>query len=437
MIINEQDRDALTPDLDGFEERPPPASENDYGSMGESACFDGLGHSPDNIDVLVRNQAPEIFEHIPIVNGKPRSSERATSDRLPHFALVPFHDIRLLLDPYYLVKGLIPREGLVVIWGPPKCGKSFWAFDLVMHIALGREYRDHRVNQGPVVYVACEGERALGARAEAYRQARLAEDHSEIPFYLITTRLDLVGDRDQLIHDISAQIDDTAPVAIVIDTLNRSLRGSESSDEDMAEYVKAADAIRDAFNCAVIIIHHCGIEGSRPRGHTSLTGACDAQIAVKRDFSGIITTVVEWMKDGAEGEETFSRLEVVEVGTDTDGEPITSCVVEAAKSPPAAKQQAMVRGQSKIALELLTNAIVKDGEAVPQSSFVPTGVYGVRLSLWRGYCDTGSLSSGDDDGKRKAFDRAKTKLREIGRIGIWDGLRSPGRRCAWPLTNFH
>ena len=27
----------------------------------------------------------------------------------------------------------IPRVGLVVVWGPPKCGKSFWAFDLAMH----------------------------------------------------------------------------------------------------------------------------------------------------------------------------------------------------------------------------------------------------------------------------------------------------------------
>jgi hypothetical protein len=33
----------------------------------------------------------------------------------------------------------------------------------------------------------------------------------------------------------------------------------------------------------VVIVHHCGIEGTRPRGHSSLTGAADAQLAVKRD----------------------------------------------------------------------------------------------------------------------------------------------------------
>ena len=56
-------------------------------------------------------------------------------------ALVPFDQIRLDTAPAYLVKGLVPREGLTVVWGPPKCGKSFWTFDLTMHVALGRPYR--------------------------------------------------------------------------------------------------------------------------------------------------------------------------------------------------------------------------------------------------------------------------------------------------------
>ena len=65
----------------------------------------------------------------------------------------------------------------------------------------------------------------------------------------------------------------------------------------MAAYIRAADAIRETFHCAVIIVHHCGIAANRPRGHTSLSGADDAQIAVERDdASGIITAKVEHMK---------------------------------------------------------------------------------------------------------------------------------------------
>ena len=100
----------------------------------------------------------------------------------------------------------------------------------------------------------------------------------------------------------------------------------------MSAYVRAADAIRDAFDCSVLIVHHCGINDSRPRGHTSLTGAADAQLAVKRDTSGNIFVSVEFMKDGVEGEIVSSRLEQVEVGTDDDGDPIESCVLVASEA---------------------------------------------------------------------------------------------------------
>ena len=127
--------------------------------------------------------------------------------------------------------------------------------------------------------------------------------------------------------EIKDQLREPRPALVVIDTLNRSLTGSENSDKDMAAYIRAADVIREAFECTVAIIHHCGVSGDRPRGHTSLTGAADAQLAVKRDDEGVIRVKVEWLKDGQEGAEIASGLEQVELGTDSYGDPIVSCVV--------------------------------------------------------------------------------------------------------------
>lgn len=286
------------------------------------------------------------------------------------FQPVRFRNIRLRDERPYLVKGLLPRDGLAVVWGPPKCGKSFWAFDLALHVALNWEYRGRRVQSGRVVYIACEGERGLGARAEAFRLRYLSEtDESDPPFFLLTTRLDLVADADELIADIRAEIGADSCELVVIDTLNRSIAGSESKDEDMGAYVKAADRVREAFRAAVLIIHHCGVNGDRPRGHTSLTGAADAQIAVKRDDSGRILATVEWMKDGAEGDVISSQLDVVEVGTDEDGESITSCVVEEAE-PGASigKNQRRLSAQNGRALALLADAIATGGEIPPTRS---------------------------------------------------------------------
>jgi AAA domain len=125
----------------------------------------------------------------------------------------------------------------------------------------------------------------------------------------------------------------TDPALVVLDTLNRSLRGSENDSKDMAAYIAAADAIREAFDCAVVIVHHCGIDGTRPRGSTALSGAVDAQLSVKRDASDAIIVEVEFLKDGPPGEIIASKLQVVEVGKDVDDEIISSCVVVPADAP--------------------------------------------------------------------------------------------------------
>ncbi len=247
----------------------------------------------------------------------------------PRIHLVAFDDIEVGTEPPYLIKGLIPRVGLTVVWGPPKSGKSFWTFDAVMHVALGWEYRGRRVQPGPVVYIAAEGSTGLRARVEAFRQHKIGDTHEgPRPFYLVPVNLDLIEEVAALIMAIKVRLGDETPAAVVIDTLNRTLRGSESSDEDMTAYITAADAIREAFGCAVIIVHHCGVDQTRPRGHTSLAGAVDAQIAIKRDGAGNILATVEWMKDGPEGDTLASCLTSVEIGTDQDGDVITSCIVE-------------------------------------------------------------------------------------------------------------
>src|SRR6476620_668754 len=102
-----------------------------------------------------------------------------------------FSKIRLSSGRRYLVKGIIPNVGLVVVWGPPKCGKSFFVFDMVAHIAAGSEYRGRRVKRCPVVYFALEGQEGFVARVEAFRKAHGVPD---IPFYLSADRIVLPND---------------------------------------------------------------------------------------------------------------------------------------------------------------------------------------------------------------------------------------------------
>jgi len=211
-----------------------------------------------------------------------------------------------------------------------------------------------------------------------------------------------------------------APAAVIIDTLNRSIAGSESDDKDMAAYIRAADAIRDAFKCAVIVVHHCGIDATRPRGHTSLTGAVDAQLAVKRDAADLIVVTTEWMKDGLEGDIVTSRLEVVDVGTDEDGETISSCVVVPVQAGLSGASDNL-KGAVKVALDALREAIAEAGEQAPASNHIPPGTRTTRIDVWRRYCDAKMIAETDKpDSKRKAFVRAAKRLQDLHIIGVWN-----------------
>jgi hypothetical protein len=292
------------------------------------------GRAKHSLGIGTWQQEPEL---------RPEAVKAKNQEPPPRIQLVPFNQIKLGTERRYLVKGLIPCVGITIVWGPPKCGKSFVVFDIAMHAALGWFYRGRRLQQGPVVYCAFEGAKGFEGRSEAYRQKYKLEGQ-EIPFYLEPLKLNLVRDHKALIATIRRDLGQSSPVLVVLDTLNRSLQGSESKDEDMTAYFEAADAIREAFECAVIIIHHCGVDGSRPRGHTSLTGGCEAQIAISRDGAKNIIAAVEYMKDGEDGATIISRLENMPVGLDEDGAPITSCVVvPAEKTETPANEPACVK----------------------------------------------------------------------------------------------
>jgi hypothetical protein len=280
---------------------------------------------------MERNNSPE---DILATIGVEQLPERHLKLTDPRFTLTRFANIKPPDGDDYRVKSLLPRSGLAVVWGAPKCGKSFWTFDLLMHVALGWDYRGCRVRQGPVVYICLEGAQGFRKRIEAFRKAKL-KGGEDPTFFVITNPLSLAVDRQAIIDDIKRQIGKDIPVIVGIDTLNRSLAGSENSDEDMAAYIKAADAIRDAFDCLVVIIHHCGHNGERPRGHSSLMGALDVQIAVRRDAEDNIIVELELAKDGEVGLAFVSRLDRIELGRDEDGDPITSCVVREVKGDEA------------------------------------------------------------------------------------------------------
>ena len=351
------------------------------------------------------------------INGCAITQPSGGKNALVAFPLRAFENVRIQTEGRnYLVKGLLANTGLAVIWGPPKCGKSFWAADLGMHIALGWNYRGHKVQQAPVVYIALEGRHGFPARVEAFRRHHGVDS---APFYLLTTSLDLVAEYSELIAAIKAQLRENLPGVLFLDTLNRSLVGSESKDEDMARFLAAAEKVAQELNCAFVIVHHCGIDASRPRGHTSLSGSVESQLKVERSNAGEVIVTVELAKDFAEGTEIVSRLERVELGADADSDPISSLVVLPVEGP--IQRRAVTRKLSprqQLALAALDECAAGGGTPAPPNLQLPARTTVVQVNAWREELYRKGVLDREAKSPREEFRRVRQQLQVRSLIGV-------------------
>jgi hypothetical protein len=266
-----------------------------------------------------------------------------------------------------LVRNLLEHEQISIFYGDAGCGKSFAAIDLGLHIAAGRDWLGHRVAQGPVVYVAAEAGIGIINRVVAWRQTYGLTD---LPFAAIVSPVDFchpaAGDVGRVIAAIRDEEID--PVLVVIDTVSRVLSGgNENAPDDMGALVRSLDRLRDQLRCHVLAIHHCGKEiGRGSRGHSLLRCAVDTEIEITRsEGSGVSTAIVAKQRDGALGQHIAFKLRQVVLGADDDGEPVTSCVVEAVNDTTPKRPPPKLRPAEQIAFDTLQKALAAEGTAAP------------------------------------------------------------------------
>lgn len=223
------------------------------------------------------------------------------------FRLLSDVDVAHLPPLEFLVDGLLPAGGLLAIYGPPGCGKSFLALDLTCSVGTGRAWLGHAVNrEGAAIYVAAEGSAGLAPRLDAWRTSRglAAAAPLNVQFCLQPTNLLEQADPSALLVEIRRS--GVSPALIVFDTLHRSMAGGdENSAKDVGRVIENADRIRRETGAAVLMVHHSRKDSEVERGSTSLRGAVDTLLQVKVE-DDLRTLLCEKQKDGpAFGSITF------------------------------------------------------------------------------------------------------------------------------------
>ena len=327
----------------------------------------------------------------------------------------PLSDIEANLISMQLVRGWIGLGSLTLVYGPSNSGKTFFVIDLAMHIAAGFPYRGQKVRMGQIVYIAAEGGGGIRNRIAAMKKAKptLCQHDN---FYLLPTALDFhaVGDADALCRAMP----EGKIALIVVDTMARSMgNGDENSARDTTQFVANLDYIRSTTGATVLVVHHSGKNASQgPRGSSALKAAVDTEITIAADHK----ITCQKQRDLELPKPLFFDLQSVELGVDSEGDPVTSAIVVEADAR-LAKPTAL-KGQPKVALQALDDALRKKGEIKSGSDF-PSDKKAVALSVWRSHCDADGLTSGTStSAPRNAFNRNKDHLIDLNIIRSHKGF---------------
>jgi hypothetical protein len=247
--------------------------------------------------------------------------------------LIPADDFCAKPAPLsWALKRWLPSNGLVMMHGPSGGGKTFVVLDWCLAIAAGlKERMGHKVNQGTVVYLAGEGHHGLRGRIAVWKQENQVD---ALDMYLSRDGCDLnTAEGYQRVVD-SIRGTNKSPSLIVVDTLHRFLAGDENSSQDTKTMLDACGALISEFGCAVILVHHTGVNSEaqhRARGSSAWRGALDIEISIvpASEHGDPMEIIQRKSKDAEIAETMYCRLDSVAIlgWYDEDGEPVTSAVV--------------------------------------------------------------------------------------------------------------
>jgi hypothetical protein len=188
-------------------------------------------------------------------------------------------------EPTWAVPGVV-AEGVNLLCGPPKIGKSWMSLGLALSVASGGQALDKLpVQPGPVLYLALEDTpRRLKTRMSKLLQSQpappgltLATTCPTLPqggADIIASWLDQHPDARMVVLDVFAKMRGTPPA------------GMNAYDADYAA-VTRAKRIADEYGVALMLVHHVRKMGSDDfletvSGSNGIAGAADAVLVLNR-----------------------------------------------------------------------------------------------------------------------------------------------------------
>jgi hypothetical protein len=354
------------------------------------------GGTRGELDELVENPAP-------VLHREPR----------PRFWPMTIDEILDRQGREWLVEGLLPSQGIAMIYGSAGSGKSFLALDLAMAVASGGTWAGKRIESGTAIYLVAEGQPGFTTRVAAYTQT----SGKPMGFRAICSTPNLAGkegDTAEFIRTVQeASTDFPHRVRlVVVDTMGMVLDGAdENSAGEMGVFLYNVQQIATELDCLVVLIHHTGKDGDKgARGSSALPARMDAEWRVSKTSNGRNVRITK-NRDGQDGLEL--PFELREVSLTEDG---SSCVVNLGHWG-WRQSKAKADLTSLQLLQHIREALKNHGQSPPTSLQLSCQVVSREIvrKLAR---DNGWATGKSEAAWRKTFGRSLDNLKKHGHIDL-------------------
>lgn len=188
----------------------------------------------------------------------------------------------------WLVRDIIPKQGVMLLAGRPKLGKSWLALQAAHRVCTGQDFFGHSTAQGTVLYLALEDGQRRTQRRLKEQSWTVSEARSVFFGYELPGGLDPDG-----LDRLRIMIEQTEPALVVLDALAKVLpKGiKENVAEDMARVLYPLSDLANRAGCAMLVVHHHrkgagaerGFVGEDIRGSSAILAAVDGVISLYRE----------------------------------------------------------------------------------------------------------------------------------------------------------
>lgn len=154
----------------------------------------------------------------------------------------------------------LPKHGLAIIGAPSKVGKTIFTLNMCYSWASGAAFLHRRSAPMRVLYV----DREMGGYGirERLQNIHLAAGETlALENLTVQARSKLAVGLDagtQGHANLHAMIRDVRPAVVVLDPLRDCFVGDENDSSVMTRVFAEVFAIMDEYDCAVVLVHHCG-----------------------------------------------------------------------------------------------------------------------------------------------------------------------------------